>query len=146
MIPMAEALGLSVTAWAPLAGGALTGKYLTASDSPKRLKETSTRLNERSTSIAKEVVAIAKEIGASATQVALNWVRKSGKNIIPIVGARTSAQVADSLACLQHELSAEQLSRLNEISKIELGFPHEFLKQEGVINVSYANMRGFIDL
>lgn len=146
MIPMAEAMGLTVMGWAPLAGGALTGKYLNDTDSPKRLKETSTRLNERSTAIAKEVVAVSKELGCSATHVALNWVRKTGKSNIPIVGARTSAQVADSLACLQHELTTEHLSRLNEISKIEIGFPHDFLKQEGVINVSYSNMRGFIDM
>ncbi|MBY0425921.1 MAG: aldo/keto reductase, partial [Cytophagales bacterium] len=131
MIPMAAAMGMSVTAWAPLAGGALTGKYLEENDAPRRLKETSTRLNERSTAIAKEVVAIAKEIGCSATHVALNWVRKSGKNMIPIVGARTAAQVADSLACLQHDLSPEHFTRLQEVSKIEIGFPHDFLKQEG---------------
>lgn len=142
LLPMARELDLAVTAWAPLAGGALTGKYLNKNDSPKRLKEGSKRLNENSILIAKEVGKIADEIGCSAGNVALRWVMNQKGIIIPVVGARNVKQIEDNLKCLEVKLSDEQLNRLNEVSKIELGFPHEFLMQEGVKQVSFG---GFID-
>ena len=142
LLPMANELGLAVTAWAPLAGGALTGKYLTKSDDPKRIKEGSKRINERSQIIATEVVKIAEELGCSAGNVALQWVMHQKGVIIPVVGARNAAQLKDNLKCLNVKLSQEQINRLNEVSKIELGFPHEFLTQEGVKQILFG---GFID-
>jgi hypothetical protein len=50
----------------------------------------------------------------------------------PIVGARNAHQVTENLACLDFELSAEHLKRLNEVSQIDLGFPHAFLEREDV--------------
>jgi diketogulonate reductase-like aldo/keto reductase len=61
------------------------------------------------------------------TQVAINWVRQQDQQMVPIVGARTLAQIKDNLACLENPLSAAELSRLDEASRIELGFPHDFL-------------------
>ncbi|MBC8111104.1 MAG: aldo/keto reductase, partial [Verrucomicrobia bacterium] len=75
MIPMANHTDMAVAVWAALAGGALTGKYLTQNDDPKRIKEGSTRVNERSSKIAQEVVNVATAIGCSPAQVAINWVR-----------------------------------------------------------------------
>jgi aryl-alcohol dehydrogenase-like predicted oxidoreductase len=60
LIPMAKHFGLTVTPWAPLAGGALTGKYLR--NDPGRIKEGSVRLNERAVAITREVMAIADEL------------------------------------------------------------------------------------
>ena len=58
LLPMAQAFGMSMTAWAPLAGGALTGKYLVQQEEPKRLSAESKRLNDRNSDIARKVVAI----------------------------------------------------------------------------------------
>src|ERR1700754_160500 len=57
LIPMAKHFEMTVTPWAPLAGGALTGKYLRGEKG--RIKEGSNRLNENSQRITKEVIAIA---------------------------------------------------------------------------------------
>lgn len=48
-------------------------------------------------------------------------------NIIPIIGARKESHVKDNLACLEFQLTSEQMKILNEVSKIELGYPHDFL-------------------
>ncbi|MFN8357328.1 MAG: aldo/keto reductase [Spirosomataceae bacterium] len=125
LLPMAKAFGLAVTPWAPLAGGALTGKYLRGEKG--RVPENSIRVNERSTRIAQEVVSIAEDLGVSASQVALNWLLQQNQTVIPIVGARTVDQMKDSLDCLSFKLSDEAIARLSEVSKIELGFPHDFL-------------------
>jgi diketogulonate reductase-like aldo/keto reductase len=47
--------------------------------------------------------------------------------MIPILGARTDAQLQDNLAVLDWQLNEEQLKRLDMVSKIDLGFPHNFL-------------------
>ena len=144
LLPMAEALGIAVAAWAPLGGGALTGKYLQKStdNQPKRLKKDSTRLTERNTTIVKEVVKIAKEMGCKPAHIAIKWVQLQRNQLFPIVGARTLEQMKDNLQSLDIQLSSEHIQRLNEISKIELGFPHDFLKTNTVKELIYP---GFYD-
>lgn len=139
MLPASKALDVAVTAWAALGGGALTGKYLDQANSEdKRLAEDSARLNERAVKITREVVQIAKEIGCSPAQVAINWVRQKDQVVIPIIGARKLSQIEDSLGCLDHPLEASHIERLNEVSAIELGFPHEFVGNEYVQNIVYG--------
>lgn len=127
ILPMADALDIAVTAWAPLAGGALTGKYLQGNSAAKRLKEGSKRLNENSVKIAKEVVSIAEESGCHPAAVAINWVMKRSQVVIPVIGARTADQMAVNLSYKDVTLSDKQIERLNTVSAIELGFPHDFL-------------------
>jgi len=141
IIPMCRANNVAVTAWAPLAGGALTGKYLNNSVSTLRLKPESLRLNQRNTAIAKEVVSVANELGCSAGNAALNWIRKQNGTIIPIVGARKVEQIKDNLNCLNFDLTGEQMIRLNEISKIDLGFPHDFLTSDIVKEVVFGGTK-----
>lgn len=175
LLPMADALNIGVTAWSPLGGGVLTGKYNKSNREEQQQQNTSSSssttvvaqegnsrlevqnefanrvLNDRNMLIAQEVSKIAKEIGCSAAQVALNWVRQqnimspAGKNkIIPIIGARKETQIKDNLACLEFELTSEQMQRLNEVSKIELGFPHDFLNSEMIKDIIYGGTYSLI--
>jgi aryl-alcohol dehydrogenase-like predicted oxidoreductase len=149
LLPMAQALGLGVLAWAPLGLGVLTGKY-NRSASPAETPRFGTAedagkdelgsqfVHERALHIAAEVVAIAKELGCSPSQVALAWLRHQPGRIIPIVGARTLAQVEDNLRCLEVTLDAAQLQRLDDLSRIVLGFPHDFLHSAPVRDVVYG--------
>ncbi|QBD75231.1 aldo/keto reductase [Ktedonosporobacter rubrisoli] len=133
LLPMAEALGLGVTAWSPLAAGILSGKYSgTASTSAETgrlhaINMTEAWLTERNQTIARAVQQMAGEIGCSPAQLALAWIRAQSPSLIPIVSARKNSQLQDNLACLDITLSAEQLKRLDEVSRIELGFPLDFL-------------------
>ena len=88
--------------------------------------------------IAGEVDKIAVEIGCTSSQVALNWVRQKNQVMVPIIGARTAAQLAESLGCLDFELTPEQVQRLDAISSIDLGFPHDFLSQDAIRDLIYA--------
>lgn len=145
LLPMARSFGMSVTPWAPLAGGALTGKYLDATREPKRLAEKSQRLNDRNTAIARKVVAIAADLGVAPAQVALNWVRQQDPAYIPIVGARRADQLQNSLDCLHFHLPPDMLEQLGEISAIEPGFPHDFLASDGVRQVLYGGTFNEVD-
>ncbi|MEI6488358.1 MAG: aldo/keto reductase [Bacteroidota bacterium] len=138
LLPMAHSFDIAITAWAPLAGGALTGKYLLKKEDATRLKETSERLNARNQLIVAEVIKIAEEINASAAQVALRWMMQKPQVIIPVVGATKLAQIQDSIGATKMQLSADHVARLNEISKFELGFPHDFLQQQGVKDILFG--------
>jgi len=140
LIPMAKHFGITVTPWAPLAGGALTGKYLRGEKG--RIKPESNRLNERAEAITKVVVAIADELGLSPGNVALQWTRQQGFSCIPIVGATKVDQFKDNLKTIDVTLSDDQLKRLDEASVIQLGFPGDFFKEEAVRNNSFG---GFYD-
>lgn len=151
LIPMAQTLDIGVTAWSPLANGWLTGKYSNGqskgSDEAKRLDNEGmsafVQQNDRNLAIAHAVDAVAQEIGCTSAQVALNWLRQQA--VIPIVGARKHAQVQDNLNCINFTLSADQLEKLNQISQIELGFPHDFLQQEMPRQFIFGGMFAAID-
>jgi diketogulonate reductase-like aldo/keto reductase len=76
---------------------------------------------------------VAAERGASAAQVAIAWVRAQQPRavIVPIVGARSLAQLEDDLGALDVELSDDELARLDAASAIEYGFPHDFIGRAG---------------
>jgi len=132
LLPMARALELTVTAWSPLGDGLLTGRYGTSRSLPDGTRiagiGASHRLTERNLLIADAVNEIAAARGGPAAQVALAWVRAQQRraSIIPIIGTRTPAQFKDNLGSLDVDLSDAELKRLDEVSGIELGFPHDF--------------------
>ncbi len=131
LIPMARAFDLSVIAWSPLASGILTGKYTEPGqpDRQRRLDKTAMRAPgaDRETAIVQAVGEVAGELGASQGQVALAWLR--ARHALPILGARTAAQIEDNLGCLDLRLTPEQMMLLDNVSRIPLGFPHEFLEK-----------------
>ncbi|MBK9270383.1 MAG: aldo/keto reductase [Saprospiraceae bacterium] len=140
LIPMAKHFGMTVMPWAPLAGGALTGKYLKGEQG--RIKTGSSRLNERAEKITKTVLEIGDQLGVPASHVALAWTRQQGFSCIPIVGATKLNQLDENIKSLALVLSAEQLEKLNLVSQIELGFPGDFFNEAGVKTVTYG---GFYD-
>ncbi|HUC85698.1 MAG TPA: aldo/keto reductase, partial [Candidatus Acidoferrales bacterium] len=129
LLPMAAALGLSVTPWSPLAGGWLTGKYAGKAKEERRLDKTPqfARRTKRNAAIAATVVKVAGAAGKSPAQVALNWLR--ARQTIPILGARKLEQFQDNLNCLKWSLTAKQNAQLDEASRIDPGFPTDFLER-----------------
>jgi aryl-alcohol dehydrogenase-like predicted oxidoreductase len=150
LIPMAESLGLGVTAWSPLAGGVLTGKYSECrAEADARMNSEMmkgfNRADLRTSNVVAEVQAVAREVGRSAAQVALAWLRQRPVPVIPIVGARRLGQFRDNLACLDLKLSAGQVGRLDAASHIELGFPHDFYTRDMVKSLVYGGTWDLID-
>jgi aryl-alcohol dehydrogenase-like predicted oxidoreductase len=152
LLPMSEALGLGVTAWSPLAGGVLTGKYAEgkaetdARMNSEMMKRFNLRANERAKAVVAEVRAVAGEVGRSPAQVALAWLRQRPVPVIPIVGARRLEQFKDNLACLDLKLDVSQVKRLDTASHVELGFPHDFYENEMVKGLVSGGMWDKIDV
>ena len=144
LLPMARKLDLAVTPWAIIGGGILTGKYNKNKDEEGRA-QLHKSIKEASLKIADEVIKIANDIGCSPVQVAINWVRQQAGVIIPNIGARTEVQLKDNIDCLKFRLNEEQMSKLNEVSKIELGFPHTFLSSDNIRDITFSSTFDQID-
>ena len=140
LIPMAKHYGMTVTPWAPLGGGVLTGKYLRGEQG--RIKPESKRLNDKAVAITKAVVEVADELGTSPGNVALKWTMQQGFSCIPIVGATKLSQLEDNLKTVDVTLSSDHLKKLNDASAIELGFPGDFFAEDGVKTNTFG---GFYD-
>lgn len=145
LLPMARVLDIGVTAWSVLGAGVLTGKYWRKEGEEVRGRAANWNLPEHHYALGDEVAKIAGEIGCSPSQVAINWVRQQPGVILPLLGASKPAQIVDNLACLDFTLGTEHLQRLDEISRIELGFPHDFLASDEVQQLVYGGTRPQID-
>jgi aryl-alcohol dehydrogenase-like predicted oxidoreductase len=148
LLPMAQAMGLGVTPWSPLGQGVLTGKYnQSGALEGARLKQEGALpyLTERNLKVAAEVVAVAHEAGRSPAQVALRWLLQRPLPTIPIIGGRKVSQVEDNLKAVEFALSEEQLKRLDQVSRIELGFPHEFWASPMVREFAFGGWLDKID-
>jgi aryl-alcohol dehydrogenase-like predicted oxidoreductase len=141
LMGMAEALGMTVAAWSPLASGLLTGKYAKNSKEEKRLDKMPhfKAQSERNMKIADTVVKVAKAAGKSPAQVALNWLRAK-RNVIPIIGARKFSQFEDNMNCLKWKLDKKQFAQLDEASAIEMGFPMDFIHRPSVRQFLHGGM------
>ena len=150
LLPMAADIGMGVTAWSPLAGGMLTGKYTESGSSGGRYDTPEMRQflasGSRVDQTVNEVKAVAGECGRSSAQVALAWLMQRPHSVIPIVGAKTLTQLQDNLASVDLKLDPAHLRRLDEASQIEMGFPHDFYNKEMVRTFVYGGMRDRIDV
>ncbi|WP_366919443.1 aldo/keto reductase [Hydrocarboniphaga sp.] len=153
LMPMALEMGLGVLPWSPLAGGVLSGKYQASDlkqavgevnprfDSRKEINLSTGRLSERNLAIAAVARTMSEEIGCTPAQVALAWTLLNPAVASPILGARTLAQLQDNLGALEVTLAAEQITRLDAVSRIDLGFPHEFLASGAAMRTMFGGVK-----
>ncbi len=144
ILPMARTLGLAATLWGVLEGGVLTGKYDDGGGPDAQRYEG--EQGETELRLGREVRAIASELGRTPAQVAIDWVRQQDRGtLIPILGARTEAQIHDDLGSLEFELSAEVMARLDAANRVDPGFPHSFLASSGVRRLIFGDTFELID-
>ncbi|MCU1487751.1 MAG: aldo/keto reductase [Actinomycetia bacterium] len=125
LLPMADAFDLTVTAWSPLGSGVLSGKFLDGDAGATRVDAST--ISERDTAITRELVAVAQDLGCTPSQAAIAWVRQRSPRMVPILGAKTLAQLTDTLASLDVTIPDDAMARLDEASAIELGFPSDMI-------------------
>ena len=128
LLPMAEALGLTVTAWSPLADGILSGKFTGAGTAGQPTRIDPTTLSEHQHQVAALVSEVAEGLGTSPAQVAIAWTKTRSPAICPIIGARRADQLLDNLGAAALDLPADVLTRLDAATRIDLGFPATFIR------------------
>ncbi|MFL9845602.1 aldo/keto reductase [Flavobacterium rhizosphaerae] len=126
LIPMAQEFGLGIMMYSPMAGGLLTGKY--RNGEPGRItmgQKSNYKEDEKTGAIIDELILISKDVDATPGQVAFAWVLS--KDAFPLIGARKLSHFEDSLKATAVQLTGEHLSRLDKLSAIALGYPHDLL-------------------
>lgn len=130
LIPLGLDQGIGVQVWSPIAGGLLSGKFRRNAPPPdisrhlNQWNEPPIRDENRLYNIIDALVKIGEARGVSAARIALAWLagRPGVANII--VGARSEAQLKDNLAAAELKLSAEELTRLDDVSLPPLIYPY----------------------
>ncbi|MBK6596875.1 MAG: aldo/keto reductase [Proteobacteria bacterium] len=145
LVPMCRDQNITVMPWSPLASGLLSGKYsradigAPASADQRAGRKTGLQLsgaiNDRNLAIVDVVRKIATSIDATPSQVALAWLLAQPGRPLPIIGARTMAQLTDNLGSLQVTLDTAQLAELNEISQFQPGFPNKLYRNKRLRNM-----------
>ncbi|MEO7085103.1 MAG: aldo/keto reductase [Gemmatimonadaceae bacterium] len=128
LVPMALELGLGITPWSPLKSGALSGKYTRANAGEKQSGRgafVEGALNEKAFSVVDALEVIARAHDTTVARVALAWVRMQVGVTSTIIGARKLSQLDDNIQSLGVTLTAEELSRLDALTKPVFGFPQK---------------------
>ncbi|GAB2683643.1 aldo/keto reductase [Saccharopolyspora gloriosae] len=126
LMPMAEAFGLGVLGFSPLGGGLLTGKY--RRDGTGRAQSSISRFLHKEDDPAKArvldaVESVSRDLGTTPERVAIKWAMSKG--VIPVLGPRSADQLTSNLAAGDLELATPRLEWLDEVSALQLGYPHE---------------------
>jgi aryl-alcohol dehydrogenase-like predicted oxidoreductase len=130
LIPVSIDQGLGILVWSPIAGGLLSGKHRRNQAAPEGTRqfagwtEPPIRDEDRLWNIVDALVEIGESRGVSAAQVALSWlIGRQGVTSV-IIGGRTEAQFKDNLASADLKLTAEERTRLDEVSLPWLQYPY----------------------
>lgn len=129
LVPVCALKGLGIVAWAPLAGGYLSGKYrpgersLAGSRSAENWAFPTQFFHQNHEAILAELIAVAGELQRSPAQVAVRWVLDQPQVTSAIVGARTTEQFADTLGAAGWRLPEDARKRLDKVSAPPRRYP-----------------------
>ena len=130
LMPLALDQGVGAIVWSPLGWGRLTGKIRRSQPQPpsKRLRETTAYAppvdDERLYRVIDTLDEIALETGKSVPQIVLNWLLQRPTVSTVLIGARNEQQLRDNLGAIGWTLSAEQRTKLNNVSAVTPPYPH----------------------
>jgi aryl-alcohol dehydrogenase-like predicted oxidoreductase len=125
-IPLIKDQGLGLLVWSPLAGGFLSGKFTRSGgdEQARRAKFDFPPVDkEKGFDILDVLVGIAKKRDTSPAQIALAWILANDAVSSVIIGARKMPQLEDNLKAIDITLSAEEMTALDEVSKLPLPYP-----------------------
>jgi aryl-alcohol dehydrogenase-like predicted oxidoreductase len=115
IFPLLSKLGIGVTAYAVLSRGLLSGSPPTSPrDFRAHLPRFTGKNRERNQQLVEALEKLAAEKGVTASQLAIAWVLAKGSTIVPVIGARTRSQLAESLGALEVSLTPAELRRIEE--------------------------------
>lgn len=120
IFPVLDELGIAVTAYGVLSRGLLSGS---AKKGPGDIRERFPRFSgenrEKNQRIVQRLAETASRRCMTQSQLAIAWALARRPSVIPVIGARTRAQLAESLGALQVVLTEE------EVAQIEAAIPAE---------------------
>ena len=116
ILPAVRALGIGVTAYGVLSRGLLGGTHAQppgAQDFRSHFPRFQGENLQRNLALGRALRSVAQERGATPAQLAIAWVLSRGNDILPLIGARTRAQLRESLGALDLTLTTDELDRIS---------------------------------
>ncbi len=123
IVPLCEREGIGQIVFSPLAQGVLTGKYRPGQAPPQGSRAANPEtgpiienlLRDETLAAVQRLGEVAQEVGCSMAQLALAWVLRQPNVSSAITGATRPEQVEENVAAAGITLSADILSRIDEI-------------------------------
>jgi aryl-alcohol dehydrogenase-like predicted oxidoreductase len=112
IFPRLQQLGIGVTAYGVLSRGLLSGARPGKGDFRGMLPRFSGENRERNQKLVEALEALARKKGCRPAQLAIAWVLAKDAQMVPVVGARTRAQLEESLGALDIVLCQEELDAI----------------------------------
>ena len=135
ILPACDDQGLGMICWSPLASGLLTGKYRGEAKpgAESRFgKESAIYLDrywfDAALALVDRVVEIAAKLQWTPAQVSLAWLLSDDRVTAAIVGARTAAQLEDSVKAGEYDLPEEYCAELTDALPLQLGYPKDWMQ------------------
>jgi aryl-alcohol dehydrogenase-like predicted oxidoreductase len=119
IVPVCRELGIGITAYGVLSRGLISGHWsrqrsLASADFRSRAPRFQGQNLTRNLELVDALASVADGLDASVAQVAIAWVLSRGEDIVPLIGARTRERLSEALGAPALELSAEDLSRIEQ--------------------------------
>ncbi len=135
LIPMLASEGLGLMVWSPLAGGLLSGKFGRDTEAAAGSRRTKFDFppvdRERGFDCIDAMRPMAQARGVSVAQIALAWLLHQPQVTSVIVGAKKPEQLADNLAAVEVDLTADELRTLGEVSRLPAEYPGWMFERQG---------------
>jgi aryl-alcohol dehydrogenase-like predicted oxidoreductase len=116
LFPVLDELGIGATLYGVLSRGLLGGRTpIGQKDFRARLPRFSAENRAQNARVVDALQSFAAERGMTKGQVAIAWARAKRPGFVPLIGARTLAQLEDALGALEHPLSTADMTNLETI-------------------------------
>jgi aryl-alcohol dehydrogenase-like predicted oxidoreductase len=135
IVPLAKDQNLAILPWSPLAGGILSGKFSREGAGPAGARRATFDFPPVDQERAFRVIDVMRPIAAahsvSVARVALAWLLEQSAVTSVIIGARTNEQLVDNLAAADLQLTAEEMTALDNASALPSEYPGWMLERQG---------------
>jgi aryl-alcohol dehydrogenase-like predicted oxidoreductase len=119
ILPTCRELGIGITAYGVMSRGLLSDsitadRQLAGNDFRAHSPRFTGDNLDRNLRLVAALRTVAEQAGLSTAQAAIAWVLSRGEDIVPLVGSRTRARLAEALATLEHPLTADEQARIEQ--------------------------------
>jgi len=114
ILPTCRTLGIGITAYGVLSRGLISGHWQKEKAGKGDFRAFSPRFQgenvDKNLALVEALRKVADAKGATVAQIAIAWVAAQGKDIAPLVGARTRERLKESLGALELTLTPKDLA------------------------------------
>lgn len=143
VLPTLRELGIGLTAYGVLGRGLISGHWSVGNTAgPGDSRAFSPRFSsgnvEHNLALVEALRKVAEAKGCTVAQLAIAWVAAQGKDIVPLVGARTRERLAEALPAMELDLTAQDLAEIEKAVPAGAArgdrYPPAFMSSLGVGN------------